>query len=145
MSKRITVNGFIKAVKASGVVPRRCLWIKEGADTVEACAIGALTVAAGRKDYAKYAREADGLGLTSEYITGFITGFDGRRPHTRQSRLAEQYSLGHEDGLACAVAAFDQKLHEDYAAADVDLTPYLDPSDDDEQDVSAYVYTGNWN
>lgn len=129
MSKRITVKSFINAVRETGIVPKRCLWIREGTDTTEACAIGALTVAAGRKDHQKYAREAEGLGLTSNYITGFITGFDGGCARTNWS---EQSELGHEDGLACATAAFDEKLHEDYmVVGDVDLTPYLTPPDDD--------------
>lgn len=140
MTKRITVKSFIAAVKKTGVVPKRCLWIKEGTDTTEACAIGALTVAAGRKDHHRYARAADGLGLTSAYIGGFIAGFDGCRASKHWNSEGE---LGYEDGLACATAAFDEKLHEHYTVGyGVDLTPYLTPPDDDEE--PAYVYTGSW-
>jgi hypothetical protein len=138
--KRVTVKSFIAAVKKTGVVPKRCLWIRKGTNTIEACAIGALAVAEGTKqDARRWAQSAEGLGLTSEYVSGFIGGFDGGRG---RRNVSEQYDLGREDGLACATAAFDEKLHEEYAAVDgVDMTPYLTPPDDDA--AEQYVYTWN--
>jgi hypothetical protein len=137
--KRITVKSFITAVKKTGVVPKRCLWIKKGTDTIKACAIGALAVAAGRSDAQRYAKQADGLGLTSNYVSGFIGGFDGCCAAPNQT---EQYELGREDGLACATAAFDEKLHKNYTVTDVDLTPYLTPPDDDADEQYVYIETG---
>ncbi len=137
MKRRVTVESFIDAVKKTGVVPRRCLWIRKGTDTIEACAIGALAVQAGETgDARRWARSADGLGLTHDYVMGFIGGFDGCGG---RHSAAEQYEIGREDGLACATAAFDEKLHEQYRAADVDLTPYLTPPSQGGEEQ--YIYT----
>lgn len=137
--KRVTVKSFLAAVRKTGVVPKRCLWIKQGTDTTYACAIGAIAVANDQyRDARRWAQSAEGLGLTKDYVIGFIGGFDGVRPKNIKYRN-EQYDLGREDGLACATAAFDEKLHEDYKVSNyVDIIPYITPDDDDEE--NQYVY-----
>jgi hypothetical protein len=139
--RRITVDRFVAAVKKTGVIPARCLWVQQRGKKIAACGIGTLAVEAGRgKDYAHYARAADGLGLSSEYITGYITGFDG---HCSTPQGAE-YEAGYEDGRACAIAVFDQRLHERYeVVSGADLTPYLDTPWGDDDD-GAHVYTRSW-
>lgn len=148
MTKRITVKSFIDAVKKTGVVPARCLWISQrsgkGGPKVHACGIGALATANGIKDGTQaraWAKSNEGLGLSPEYVSGYITAFDGiKRTESQLEKRDYDYQIGYEDGYACAVAAFDEKLHEEYAASwDVDMTPYLTP--DPGEDELNYQYT----
>ena len=101
-------------------MPTRCLW-DEGRRT---CALGALAVDKKvRRDNYDWAVSAKGLGLKPAYVGGFITGFDG---YGAPRRWPKAFRLGHEDGLACARAVFEQRLHLQYPAADLtDLSPYL--------------------
>lgn len=138
--RRVTVERFVKAVKETGVIPRRCLWVRPKGETFEACGIGTLAVAAGKKtttDAIAYAKKAEGLGLSAEYVSGYITGFDGRNKPTSWQGEKE---VGWEDGRACAEAVFDQELHKKYSFGDVDMSPYMDTPWGDEEENYNYVY-----
>lgn len=138
MSRRITPESFIAAVKRTGTVPKRCLWVRERSGrngkpaVTEVCAIGALCVDAGAHKHQSaraWAMSKDGLGLDSKYIYGFITGFDGYKPRAQWDDLGIEHD-GYADGLACAYAAFEEKLHEEYRVSWADdPSPWMEPTD----------------
>lgn len=146
MRKRITPKSFIAAVKRTGTVPARCLWIRERKkdkdSIIEVCAIGALCIDATQKtkiNARQWARSPEGLGLSNEYITGFITGFDGRKSYW--DKISDQHAAW-EDGVACAVAAFEEKLHEEYEISwSDDPSPWMDPERDESEENFLYCWS----
>lgn len=91
-----------EAYEKTRVTPRPRIWTDlSPVQGYEACALGVLKIQASgariweSSEVRNFAQEE--LGLSSDYIAGFTTGFDGIGPSKHPS-FGKDYFLGHEDG-----------------------------------------------
>lgn len=108
--KRITVDDVRAAYEKTGLVPMRHIWLSDNC----ACALSACMLANGvnRKEIERAddnfdceTLAAERLKLEQVYADYFISGFDGVR---NTCAVTEEELQGHQDGLACAAAIFDE-------------------------------------
>lgn len=146
---RVTRDVFLAAVRRTKVIPTRSLWYRDG------MACGIATVATDKLGHEamkkgvnveEWAKRADTLGLSHEYVQGYISAFDGGKCYRSGS---DEFSMGYEDGFDCAKAVFEEKQHlleegctYGHVSDDQMAHPYMEPpSGGEEQHV--YVYTNS--
>lgn len=146
---RVTRDVFLAAVRRTKVIPTRGLWYQNGM----ACGIASVaTDRLGKEAMQKgvhvsaWAQRAEGLGLSAEYVSGYITAFDGGKNY---GRSGDDWNMGYEDGFDCAKAVFEEKQHlleegcvYGHVGDDEMAHPYMEPpAPPEEQHV--YVYTNS--
>ncbi len=102
--KRLNPKAVARAYVKENLTPMPHIFvpIKHAADVSakSCCGMGAFATEAKVEFSSSYVRTMhDNFGLSSEYITGFTHGFDGREPHTEIRRNATEYVTGFVDGV----------------------------------------------
>lgn len=110
--KRITPDQVVEAYRKTGLLPVQGRWFRSAGPDACACGLTALVHAFGegwQRDHGAPTFEGieQAVGLTPDYASGFMRGFDGMDP---RHLACGEHKAGHADGVAAWRAIEEAKL-----------------------------------